>query len=175
MNRAVKGWKRRVSGRNGDGRLANPARSDDGHEAVAGQFLRNFLDGFVAADHIRDKGWKRLSLVSTGCLRMRVGGRVRTRNLRYEAVTSTRHVGHIPGAVSAVPKRFTQRRDMETEATLVNVDVGPYSGDEISFADDFSGAFDEENENIQRTPSDLYGKAITLEQSFRREQSKGAE
>jgi hypothetical protein len=88
---------------------------------------------------------------------------VRTRNRRYEAVTSTRNVGHIPGAVSAVPKRFTQRRDVESEAALVNIDVGPYSVEEVSFADDFSGAFGEDNENIQRAPSDLHGDAISLE------------
>src|SRR5208282_2736026 len=172
MNRTVKGRKHHVSDRNGNRRFANPTRSDDGHEAATGQLFRNSLDGFVASDQVRGKGWKRLRLAWAGCLRLRVGRRVRTRNRRYEAVTSTRNVGHIPGAFSAVPKRFAQRRDMESEAALVNIDVGPYSGNEIPFADDFSGAFDEENENIQCAPSDLHGNAISLEQSFRREQSK---
>jgi hypothetical protein len=54
---------------------------------------------------------------------------------------------------------------VEAEAALLDLLVGPDSGHEFAFADDFASATDQKAENIKRTTAKRRGCAVAFQES----------
>jgi hypothetical protein len=105
--------------------------------------------------------------------RARIG--IRPRDWRHEAVASPCDSGHIPRPRLPVLKRFTQGGDMEPQVALLDRDIWPDSRHQLLLADNFAGAFDKNDKNVERPSTQVNWAARLLKVSVRRAQAKRAE
>ncbi|GAA0008405.1 hypothetical protein BRDID11002_84130 [Bradyrhizobium diazoefficiens] len=68
---------------------------------------------------------------------------------RDEAIAAAGHIDDITGRLAGIAERLAQRCDMEAQAALVDIDVGPDALDQLSLVDDFTGAPGQEDEDIE--------------------------
>jgi len=64
---------------------------------------------------------------------------------------------------------------MEAQATLIDDEVRPSLRHQLSLADDFGCTLDERDEKVERAATEIERDAILLEESFRRDETKGTE
>jgi hypothetical protein len=101
--------------------------------------------------------------------------RIRPRDRRHEAVASPRDSGHIPGSRLPVLKRPTQGSDMEPQVALLDRDIWPDSRHQPLLADNFTGAFDKNDKNVERSSTQMNWAARLLKVSLRWAQAKWTE
>src|SRR6185369_6040227 len=58
-------------------------------------------------------------------------------------------------------------------AAFVDIDVGPDALDQLPLVDDYTGAFGQEDENIERAAADMKRRALLLQEPGLWEQPKG--
>ncbi|MEY9705613.1 hypothetical protein ABIF50_008175 [Bradyrhizobium diazoefficiens] len=83
---------------------------------------------------------------------------------RDEAIAAAGHIDHITGRLAGIAERLAQRCDMEAQAALVDIDVGPDALDQLSLVDDFTGAPGQEDEDIERAAADMKRRALLLQE-----------
>ena len=105
----------------------------------------------------------------------RVRIRIRPGDRRHEAVASPCDSGHIPGSRLPVLKRPTQGGDMEPQVALIDRDIWPDSRHQPLLADNFAGAFDKNDKNVERSSTQMNLAARPLKISVRWEQAKWTE
>src|SRR6187551_998957 len=137
-----------MTGRNSDGRLADAAGPDDGNEAFARQPARYFIDGLIAAHHLR------LTRGQIVGLRQRWRDRrrfctIQARDLRHEAIALSGNGSQIFGAGLTVAKCPSKLGDMHPQAALVDVDAGPHPSQQFVLADDRARLLDEGHQDIE--------------------------
>src|SRR5258705_9927811 len=97
-------------------RLAQSARSDDGHEPLGRQLVTDFANDLVTPYHSREQRWQRV--VS---FRKVVGSR-QTRRIprrrRNEAITAARHIREIALTAFAGVEGLPQRLAMDPKGDL---------------------------------------------------------
>ena len=103
------------------------------------------------------------------------GIRIRPRDRRYEAVASPSDSGYIPGSRLPVLKRPTQGGDMEPQVALIDRDIWPDSRHQPLLADNFAGAFDKNDKNVERPSTQMNWAARLLKASVRWAQAKRTE
>jgi hypothetical protein len=91
---------------------------------------------------------------------------------RDEAIAAAGHIDDITGRLAGIAERLAQRCDMEAQAALVDIDVGPDALDQLSLVDDFTGAPGQEDEDIERAAADMKRRALLLQEPGLRKQSK---
>jgi hypothetical protein len=101
--------------------------------------------------------------------------RIRPRDWRHEAVASSCDSGHIPGSRLPVLKRLTQAGDMEPQVALLDRDIWPNSRHQLLLADNFAGAFDKNDKNVERSSTQSNWAARLLKVSVRRAQAERTE
>ena len=161
--------------RNGDGRFADAARSDNRHEALRNQMCRYFFDRFVAPHHPLQVSGQLVRLVRENTLRARPSWRIRPKDRRHEAVASPSDSGHIPGSRLPVLKRPAQGGDMEPQVALIDRDIWPDSRHQLLLADNFAGAFDKNDKDVERSSTQMNWAARLLKASVRWAQAKWTE
>src|SRR5580692_7256929 len=100
---------------------------------------------------------------------------IRPRDRRYEAVASPCDSGHIPSSRLPVLKSPTQGGDMEPQVALIDRDIWPDSSYQPLLADNFAGAFDKNDKNVERSSTQMYWTARLLKVSVGRAQAKWTE
>src|SRR6266849_5291084 len=125
LNGAGKLWQQLITYRDGDGGLADAARSHDGDKALGLQSLRHFLNGLIAPHHSCQSSRKVVGLTGLRTRRLQGSWRARTRDRRHETITLPRQCGQIPGSGLTIAKCLAKGGDMDAEATLVDRDTRP--------------------------------------------------
>jgi hypothetical protein len=64
---------------------------------------------------------------------------------------------------------------MKSETALVDIHIGPDAFDQFSLADDLARPLRKEDENIERTATDMDGRAVLLQESRLWKQPERAE
>ncbi|MGY4357438.1 hypothetical protein ACVW0J_003931 [Bradyrhizobium sp. i1.7.7] len=146
----------------GDGGLADAAGADHRHEAMQRKPVRYLLDDLLPSDHFRERRGK-------GTGRCNVHGGLSGRRSRVsergdKAVAAAGHIDDITGRLAGIAQRLAQCRDVEAQAALVDIDVGPDALDQLSLVDDFAGALGEEDQNIERAAADVKRRALLLQE-----------
>jgi hypothetical protein len=101
--------------------------------------------------------------------------RIRPGDRRHEAVASPRDCGHIPRSRLPVLKRPAQGGDMEPQVALIDRDIWPDSRHQHLLADNFAGAFDKNDKNVERSSTQMNWAARLLKVSVRWAQAKWTE
>src|ERR1700716_1074429 len=174
MNRAAKLTMLGMSDRYRYGRLADAARPDDRHEALAKQLFANRLDGFVASHHPQQASGQLGGSVCNAALSKRRRG-CRASNGRNEAIAATRDIGHVADAGMTIAEDLPKRGDMEAQAPLFDDEIRPDPRHQLPLADDFGCTLDERAEKVERAAAQIERDAILLEESLRREETEGTE
>ncbi len=130
--------------------------------AMERQSVRDLLDDLLPPDHLRErrgKGARRQDV--DGWLR---GGRDRLGERGDEAIAAPGHVDDVAGGFAGIAQHLAQRRDVEAQAALVDIDVGPDALDQLSLVDDFAGTLGEENQDIEGAAADMERHALLLQE-----------
>ena len=93
----------------------------------------------------------------------RCGRRFGTGEGSGKAITATRDVHDISRADGTTTKGLAQCGDVEAEAALVDIHIGPDLFDKVAFVHDLAGTFRKEDQNVERTPADMKWSAIFLQ------------
>lgn len=81
-----------------------------------------------------------------------------------KAIAAAGNVEDISGTPDPVTEGLTQSGDVETEAALVDVDVGPDALDQFSLVDNFTWVFGKHDENVECSPADGKWSSILFQQ-----------
>ena len=150
-----------VPHRDGDRGLADAARADDGHETMLRKFGCNLLDGFDPPDHFG--GWRGQGPNGAHAAGRRCGRRFGTGEGSGKAITATRDVHDISRADGTTTKGLAQCGDVEAEAALVDIHIGPDVFDQVAFVHDLPRTFRQEDQNVERSPADMKWSAVFLQ------------
>jgi hypothetical protein len=91
-----------------------------------------------------------------------------------EAIASTGDIGDVTGASASVSEHFAKASDMDAEIGLLHSHIRPDSRDQLLASDDFSGSFDQSDQDIERAAAQLKRLVRLLKQPLRRKQTKWA-
>src|ERR1700730_5365563 len=100
---------------------------------------------------------------------------IRPRDRRHEAIASPCDSGHIPGSRFPVLKRPTQGGDMEPQVALIDSDIWPDACHQILLADNFAGASDKNDKNVERSSTQMNWAARLFKASLCCAQAKWTE
>src|SRR5215510_1465864 len=92
-----------------------------------------------------------------------------------EAVAASGDVDDEPMPVPAVTQRATQRRHMDREVGRLDKDIGPNPSHQILLADQLTAAFEQSDQDLQRTASKRHGLVAFQKKELCRKQTKGSE
>ena len=93
----------------------------------------------------------------------RCGRRFGTGEGGGKAITATRDVHDIARTDGATTKGLAQCGDVEAEAALVDIHIGPDVFDQVAFVHDLAGTFRQEDQNVERTAADMKWSAVFLQ------------
>src|SRR6516164_10763375 len=92
-----------------------------------------------------------------------------------KGVTAAGIVGDIAPARTAVAKRLTQRGDMYPQRALVDDSIGPGAGDQLVSRDGLAGAFDQGDQDVERTAAEPQRLSVVEQHPPRRDQPERSE
>ena len=125
------------------------------------KFACNLLDGFDPSNHFgRRRGQGPNGAYAAG---RRRGRRFGTGEGSGKAIAATRDVDDISGADCTTTKSLAQCGDVEAEAALVDIHIGPDLLDKVALVHDLAGTFRQEDQNVERAPADMKWSAIFLQ------------
>jgi hypothetical protein len=89
------------------------------------------------------------------------------RKRRYEAIASTRKGRHVSGARRTITERLAKRGDLKPEGSFIDSAIWPYPFEQFALADNLTGAFHQNNENVERSSAEMKRSLGPLENSSR--------
>ena len=147
--------------RDGDRGLADAAGPDNGHETMLRKFGCNLLDGFDPSNHFG--GRRGQGPNGTRAAGRRCGRRFGTGEGSGKAIAAARDVDDISGADGTTTKGLAQCGDVEAEAALVDIHIGPDLLDQVAFVHDLARTFRKEDQNVERAAADMKWSAVFLQ------------
>jgi hypothetical protein len=159
----------------GDGRLADAARSVDRDEAVGGQQLGYGAQIRVTAQHARRSSGQ-AGLASTrgdrGCRRL--VSWVVPGHAADEAVASAGAVHDVGVAAAPAAERLAQAGDLNTQAAFLHGEAGPCFGDQLLLGHYAARVFHQQDQDIEGTAAEANELALHDQAPFGRKQTIGA-
>ena len=152
--------------------FADPTRTGNRQEAAPDQLLCQPGDDTVAADDARERSRQ---IAGVGDPGRRGGWRQLARHRRDKSVASAREVGDVALAGTAIPERFAQRRNMDSQGGLFDDRVGPSPGDQFLFRDRLAGALEERSQNIERAAAEAHRFPVLGQHALRGDQPERSE
>src|SRR5262249_7226036 len=97
------------------------------------------------------------------------------RQRRDKSVTTAREGDDIALAGTAIVQRLSQRRDMDPERGLFDESAPASPGGPLLFRDRLAGAFDQCDQNVERTTTEAHRLLVVEQHSLRRDQPERSE
>ena len=146
----------------GDRRLADATRADNGYETMQRKFGCNLFDRFDPSDHFGGRSRQRPNrrhAAARWCRRS-----FGTGEGRGKTITAPRDVHDISRAGGTTAKDLAQGGDVEAEAPFIDIHVGPDLFDQVPFVHDLAGMLGKEDQYVECTPTDMKRSSIFLQQ-----------
>ena len=126
--------------------FADAARTQNCNQALSGPAQPlNLKDNIVATDHAAQRG--RQVGHSRRCIAP-VVVRGKASDRRDEAVALALQARNVLAAELTVAQRLAQRRQMDAKTALLDRDVRPCPRDQFGFPDNFTGVFEQRDQNV---------------------------
>src|ERR1700680_1706692 len=148
----------------GNGRLANAAGAEQGHEPLISKLVANLADHRFAPDH-HERAHGEPALVP-GLIVPAPGTAGERHDGADERVAPCLDVCDVSVAKLAVTKRLADRGDGDPEAALLHGAVRPDAIDQLLLRNDLTRAVDKIDQNIQRPTAEGKHLTVALEQPF---------
>src|SRR5579863_2547706 len=161
-----------VPGSHGNGGLPDAARTKEGHEPLFAQALLNVAQDQVAANHSTRARGQDAHVAIIWIIDLPVD---KSSHRTDKRIASALHVCDVSVSEFAVPKRFSDRGDMDAETALLDHNVRPDGIDEFSFCEDFAETLGEIDQDIQRPATERKRGTIVLKDSLATRKFKRAE
>ena len=143
--------------REGDARLADPARPHHRQEAALRHEFGQSADYFRAADHPR----QRRRQIADGFGARRLQRLVPLAGFRQEAVAAAGNVGNV-----ALAQRLAQRGYVNAQGRFIHEDALPDTANQLRFGDQLAPALDKSNQNVERAAAEPHAAPVFQEHSL---------